>query len=97
MAGGFYIAIALAFGLAAGIIGRTKGSSFIVWFLIGAIVPLIGLAAAILYRFETDEPRQRCPGCGRICMAYDALCVRCGTELELTDDTELLAPASHGS
>jgi hypothetical protein len=95
MAGGIYVVIAFSFALAAGIVGRAKGSSFFIWFVIGGLVPLIGLAAAVLYRVESDEPRQRCPGCGRICMAYDALCVRCGTELELTDDTELLAPASH--
>lgn len=94
MAGGIYVVVAISFGLAAGIIGRAKGSSFFIWFLIAAVVPVIGLAAAILYRVESDEPRQRCPGCGRVCMAYDALCVRCGTELELTDETELLAPAS---
>jgi hypothetical protein len=87
--------IILCFGLAGGIIGRTKGSSFVVWFLVAAIVPVIGLMAAILYRVEDDEPRQRCPGCGRICMAYDALCVGCGTELEFTDEIELLPPASH--
>jgi hypothetical protein len=86
----------VGFGLAGGIVGKTKGSSFIVWFLISAILPFIGLIAALLYRVEDNEPRQRCPGCGRICMAYDALCVRCGTELELTDETELLAPVSHG-
>lgn len=95
MAGGIYVVIAISFGLAGGIIGRAKGSSFVIWFLIATIVPVIGLAAAILYRVESDEPRQVCPGCGRICMLYDAICVRCGTELELTDETELVAPASH--
>ena len=96
MAGGIYISICIGFGLAGGIVGKGKGSSFVVWFLISAILPFIGLIAALLYRVEDNEPRQRCPGCGRICMAYDALCVRCGTELELTDETELLAPVSHG-
>ena len=94
MAGGIYISICVGFGLAGGIIGKTKGSSFVVWFLIAAILPFIGVIAALLYRVEDNELRQRCPGCGRVCMAYDALCVRCGTELELTDETELLAPAS---
>ena len=45
------------------IIGRGKGSSFFVWFLIGLCLPGIGLAAALLYRFERDEPRRRCPRC----------------------------------
>ena len=94
MEGGLYVSIALAFGLAGGIVGKLKGSSFVLWFLIALIVPVLGLLAAILYRFEDEEPRQRCPGCGRICMAYDAICVRCGYELDYNDETELLAPPS---
>lgn len=62
--------------------GRIKGSSFVLWFLISACVPFLGLAAAVLYRFETEEPRMECPGCGREVMAYDAICTRCGSELE---------------
>jgi hypothetical protein len=82
MAGGGYIAIALSFGLAAGIVGRIKGSSFFIWFIIGAVVPVIGLVTAIAFRSEREELRRPCPTCGRICMLHDALCVRCGTELE---------------
>ena len=95
MAGGIYLVIIFFFGLAGGIIGHVKGSNFFIWFLIAAIVPVIGVVAAVLYRVEDDEPRQRCPGCGRICMAYDAICTSCSTELELNDDTELLPPVSH--
>ena len=61
-----YIVIALAFGLAGGIVGKVKGSSFFIWFMICALVPVIGLVAALFYRFETDEPRQQCPGCRRL-------------------------------
>ena len=53
-----YVVIALSFALAGGIVGRTKGSSFFIWFLISGAVPIIGLAAAILYRYDTDEPRR---------------------------------------
>ena len=42
--------IALGFGLATGIIGRGKGSSFAIWFMVGAVLPLIGLIAVILFR-----------------------------------------------
>lgn len=82
-----YIVIAFFFGLAGGVVGRLKGSSFFVWFLIAAIVPFVGLIAAILYRGEVDEPRRQCPRCGKTCMLYDALCTRCGMELEFTRDT----------
>ncbi len=87
-----YIAIAVCFGLAGGIVGRIKGSSFWLWFLISGVVPIFGLMAAIAYRFDQDEPRRQCPKCGRITMAYDALCTRCGEELEYPE--HLLAPES---
>jgi hypothetical protein len=80
-----YVTIALAFGLAAGIVGRVKGSSFFLWFLIGAVVPVIGLAAALLYRFDTDEPERPCPRCGKVVKLHDALCTRCGQELEFVE------------
>ena len=85
MAGGIYVAICVGFALAAGIIGRIKGSSFVLWFLIGGFLPVLGLIAAVLYRYETEELRRTCPRCGRVCMLYDAICVRCGHELEFPD------------
>jgi hypothetical protein len=83
-----YVVIALFFGLAGGVVGRVKGSSFLLWFLISAIVPVIGLLAAVAYRIERDEPLRRCPRCGKTCKAYDALCTRCGMELEFDERTE---------
>ena len=82
-----YLIIALSFAIAGGVVARIKGNSFVVWFLISGVVPMIGLAAAVLYRSDADEPRRRCPTCGRVCMLYDAICTRCGTELEYTTDT----------
>ena len=34
-----YVIIAICFGLAGGIVGKIKGSSFLLWFLISAAVP----------------------------------------------------------
>ena len=96
MAGGAYVVIALSFGLAGGIVGKIKGSSFFIWFVISAVVPVIGLLTAIFYRSERDELRRQCPNCGRICKLYDALCVRCGEELEFPEEalaSETAAPA----
>jgi len=87
-----YIVIAFCFGLAGGITGKIKGSSFWLWFLISGLVPVFGLLAAIAYRFERDELRRRCPKCGRVTKIYDAVCVRCGTELEFPD--VVIAPES---
>jgi hypothetical protein len=80
-----YAVFALWMGLAAGVVGKIKGSSFFIWFLVGTVLPVIGLLAAVLYRSDRDELRRQCPGCGRIVMLHDALCTRCGTELEFPD------------
>jgi hypothetical protein len=80
-----YLVIAFSFALAGGIVGRLKGSSFFIWFLISGIVPVIGLGAALLYRTERDELRRQCPGCGKIVKLHDAVCMRCGTELDFPD------------
>jgi hypothetical protein len=80
-----YVIIALCFGVSGGIVGRIKGSSFVLWFLISAAVPFFGLMAAIAYRFERDELRRECPRCRRVTKAYDALCTRCGAELDFPE------------
>jgi hypothetical protein len=80
-----YLIIAFSFGLAGGILGRSKGSSFVLWFLISALVPLFGLLAAILYRNEQDEVRRQCPRCGKVVKLYDQVCMRCGEDLEFPE------------
>lgn len=85
-----YLTIALSFALAGGFIGRIKGSSFWLWFLISGLFPFVGLAAAVLYRYETDEPQRACPQCGHVCMVHDALCTKCGSELEYPAEEEVL-------
>jgi hypothetical protein len=92
MAGGAYVVIALSFALAGGMVGRLKGSSFWIWFAISGLIPVLGLLTAVAYRSERDELRRQCPTCGRVCKLYDALCVRCGTELEFPDGA--IAPES---
>ena len=69
-----YVIIAFFFGLAGGVVGKIKGGSFFLWFLISAIVPVLGLIAAVLYRYEIDEPERECPNCGKCCKVYKALC-----------------------
>ncbi len=84
--GGFaLIPILLGFGLAAGMVGRWKGGSFLLWFSVGFFVPFLGLAAAALHRPEREELRRQCPGCGRVVKLHDALCTRCGTELDFPE------------
>lgn len=82
MQGATYVIIAFFFGLAGGVVGRMKGSSFFIWFLISACVPFLGLLTAVCYRWEDRELRRVCPGCGKVVKLHDALCTRCGTELD---------------
>jgi membrane protein implicated in regulation of membrane protease activity len=76
-----YLLFAIWMGIGAGVVGRIKGSSFFVWFFIGAVLPVLGLLAAVLYRSERDEPRRACPVCGRSVKLHEQICTRCGTEL----------------
>jgi peptidoglycan/LPS O-acetylase OafA/YrhL len=80
-----YLIICLFFGLAGGLVGRAKGSSFLLWFAISALVPFLGLLAALLYRFETNEVRRQCPRCGKVVKLYDQVCMRCGEDLEFPE------------
>jgi hypothetical protein len=77
-----FVVIAVFFGLSAGLIGKIKGSSFLVWFLVGLCLPGIGTLAALLWRWEGREPRRRCPECGNVVPLYDQVCMRCGTDLD---------------
>jgi hypothetical protein len=79
------LVILFCFGLAGGIVGKLKGSSFVLWFLISFCVPFIGLLTAVFYRHDDEELRRQCPGCGRITKLHDAVCTRCGTELKFPD------------
>ena len=85
MAGMGLVVILFFFGLAGGMVGRMKGSSFLLWFLISGSIPFLGLLTAICYRREDAELRRQCPGCGKVVKLHDALCMRCGTELEFPD------------
>jgi membrane protein implicated in regulation of membrane protease activity len=75
-----FVVILFFFGLATAIVGRIKGSSFLLWFVIGFCLPILGLLAAILYRWEKEEPRKQCPRCGAILKITDQVCMRCGED-----------------
>jgi hypothetical protein len=92
-----YFFICFFFGLAGGVVGKIKGSSFVLWFLISAILPLFGLIAAVLYRYDRDEPRRQCPQCGKVLKLYDQVCMGCGYDLDFPErvlpaESQLAAP-----
>jgi hypothetical protein len=75
-----WLVLMFFFGLSAGGIGKLKGSSFFIWFLIGAALPVLGTLAAVLYRWERNEPRRKCDECGRMMPVTDQVCRRCGAD-----------------
>jgi hypothetical protein len=89
MGGAAYVVIAVSFGLATGIIGRAKGSSFWIWFLVGTVLPGLGLIAVVLYRNERAEPERRCPRCGAVHKIHVQVCSRCGLDMDLPDPEEV--------
>ena len=80
-----YLVLCLFFGLAGGVAGRVKGSSFFIWFLVSAFLPVVGLLAALLYRVERDEVRRQCPRCGKVLKLYDQVCMGCGLDLDFPE------------
>ena len=79
------LVLAFFFGLSAGAIGKIKGSSFFIWFLIGFCLPVLGTVAAVVYRNDRDEMRRRCPECRKVVKLHDQVCSRCGRDLFFPD------------
>jgi zinc ribbon protein len=74
-------------------IGWKKGSSFWIWFLIGAVFPYFGLIGALLYRREQDEPERTCPRCGKVLKLYVQVCPKCGLDLYMPEPAEPAEPS----
>lgn len=79
------LVILFFFGMAGGMVGRMKGSSFFMWFLVSFCIPFLGLIAAVCYRWDDRELRRQCPSCRRVVKLHDAVCTNCGYELEFPD------------
>jgi hypothetical protein len=81
----FFLLICVLFGVAGGLQGRSKGSSFIVWFLISAAVPVFGFIVSIVYPGHTHELRRKCETCNKVLPITDTICMRCGTDLDFPE------------
>ena len=98
MGGGIeLIPIVFFLGLSAGVIGKIKGSSFLLWFLIGSATLGLGIFAALLYRVERNEPVAACPICGNTVAMSTQVCTRCGEDLDWSfeedEDEEEIEPS----
>jgi hypothetical protein len=84
-----YIVLILFCGLSAGVVAKTRGNGFWIWFLIGLVLPFLGTVGALLYRRDRDVVKVKCPECNATVAIHDQVCMRCGNDLALPD--ELLA------
>jgi hypothetical protein len=87
------VSIMVFCGLSAAIIGKIKGSSFLVWFLIGAALPIAGTIAALFYRWEREELKRKCEECGNVVALSDQVCMRCGRDLDWPEEVFAPRPA----
>ncbi|HYZ71060.1 MAG TPA: hypothetical protein VE528_05310 [Thermoleophilaceae bacterium] len=94
--GAEFVVICFFLGLSAGVIGKIKGSSFVLWFLVGACTFGLGTVAALLYRIERNEPERRCPTCGRWTAISHQVCTRCGEDLDWVE-ADLEPPIAAGA
>lgn len=76
----------LFFGLSAATVAKIKGSSFLIWFMVGFVLPGVGTIAALAYRNERDVARRRCPECGGVVAIHDQVCRRCGYDLHFPEE-----------
>ena len=87
------LVILFCFGLATAIIGRAKGSSFFIWFLVGFCLPFLGLLTVLFYRVEKLEPERRCPRCGAVHKLYVQVCNQCGLDMDFPAPDQIRRPA----
>ena len=82
-----FLVILFFCGLSAGLVGRYKGSSFVLWFLIGFCLPFLGtLAALVLSNDRRARPRmRRCTECPNVVPIHVQVCTRCGADLYFPD------------
>ncbi|MGD0198161.1 MAG: hypothetical protein ABSC56_09690 [Solirubrobacteraceae bacterium] len=87
-----YLLICIGSGVLGALIALRKGSSPYVWFVVSAVIPVLGPIAAVLYRRETEVPLRRCTTCGAPTRIYDAMCMRCGADLSYPEEAEIIEP-----
>jgi len=87
-----FLVILFFFGLSAGTVAKIKGSSFLLWFLVGFCLPFFGTLAALLHRNERRVARRECEECGNVVAIHDQVCNRCGADLEFPEPHGAASP-----
>jgi hypothetical protein len=87
------LVILFFFGLSAGTVAKLKGSSFVLWFLIGFCLPFFGTLAALLTRNDRAVDVRECDECRNVVPIHDQVCSRCGCDLDYVEPRGDLEPA----
>jgi ribosomal protein S27AE len=86
-----YLVLIVFTGLSAGIVAKIRGNSFLIWFAVGFVLPVLGTVAALLYRRDGEVPTRECPDCGNAVAIHDQVCMQCGRDLDWSQDLTLPA------
>jgi uncharacterized OB-fold protein len=81
-----YVVIVICFGLGGALIAHVKGNPRLILFAICAVLPFVGIIAALAARSEIDEPRRRCDRCGTVMPISQTICTRCGLDLDFPEE-----------
>jgi hypothetical protein len=67
--------ISILLGLIPAFIARSRGRSFIIWWIVGALLPLIAIVISL---FLKDKNKQQCNFCKEYIHRDAVVCPRCG-------------------
>jgi hypothetical protein len=86
-----FITIAIFLGLIPAAIARSKGRSFVVWWIFGALLLIVALPASLLIKTNTDAVERRalaggnlikCPHCAELIKREARVCRFCGRDVQ---------------
>ena len=91
------LVILFFFGLSSGVVAKIKGSSFVLWFLIGFCLPFVGTLAALLTRNERQVELRECDECHNAVPIHVQVCTRCGADLDYVEPEGDLVPVQRSA
>ena len=89
-----WVLIAVSFGVVTGLVGKSKGGSFLLWFVIGTVLPgTRSRRGHPVPATRTGSRNAAVRTAATRVKLYVQICPRCGEELYLPDPSEVRMPA----